>query len=141
MKIERIDHVAIRVKNMREACKFFSEVFGLEFTEIGENKEMDVRSSINALGIEVVEPLTPGGVTAKSIESGGEGLALLSLKVANIDEAAAEMRARGIKEVGKMERAGVKVRIYHPKDTYGVMIELIEYKDKHPLLAAFAQPG
>lgn len=136
MKVEKIDHIAIRVKNMKEACKFFSELFGMEFTELGEIKDMDARSSVEPLGVEIIEPLTPNGVTAKTLEHAGEGLSLLSLKVSNLDEAAAEMKSRGIRQVGKMDRAGLRVVVYHPKDTYGVMIELIEYKDKHPMVTA-----
>ena len=136
MKVERIDHVAIRVKNMKEACKLFSDLFGMQFTELGEIKDVDARSSIDSLGVEIIEPLTPDGVTAKALERAGEGLSLLSLKVTNLDEAADEMKSRGIRQVGKMDGGGLRATIYHPKDTYGVMIELIEYKDKHPIVTA-----
>jgi methylmalonyl-CoA/ethylmalonyl-CoA epimerase len=136
VKVEKLDHIAIRVKNLKEANKFFAEVFGMEFIQLGEIADADARSSIESMGVEIIEPLTPNGVTAKAIEKGGEGLSLLSLKVTNIDEAAAEMKARGIRLVGKVENPGLsRAFIYHPKDTYGVMIELIEYKDKHPLAA------
>jgi methylmalonyl-CoA/ethylmalonyl-CoA epimerase len=137
MKVERIDHIAIRVKNLKEANKFFAEVFGMEFAQLGEIPAMDARSSIEPLGIEIVEPLSPNGPMAKSIEKAGEGLSLLSLKVDNLDEVAAVMKARGIRQIGKVERPhiGRRAFIYHPKDTYGVMIELIEYKDKHPIAA------
>ncbi len=134
MKVAKLDHVAIRVKNLKEASKFFSELFGMEFTQLGEIPAMDVRSSIDPMGIELIEPLTPDGITAKTIEKAGEGLSLLSLKVTNLDEAAAEMKSHGIRIIGKIENPGVmRALIFHPKDTYGVMIELIEYKEKHPI--------
>ena len=136
MKVEKIDHIAIRVKNMKEACKFFSELFGMKFTELGEIKDMDARSSVEPLGVEIIEPLTPDGVTARTLERDGEGLSLLSLKVADLDEAAAEMKSRGIRQVAKMDRAGLRVAVFHPKDTYGVMIELMEYETKHPMVTA-----
>ena len=136
MKVEKLDHVAIRVKNLKEATKFFSEVFGMDFAQLGETPAADARSVIEPMGVEIVEPLTLDGATAKAIEKSGEGLSVLSLKVTNLDEAHAEMKAHGVRLVSKIENAGpYRAFIYHPKDTYGVMIELIEYKDKHPLAA------
>jgi len=136
MKVEKIDHIVIRVRNMREACKFFSEMFGLKFSEIGEIQEMDARSSIDPLGVEIIEPLTADGSTAKTIEQLGEGFLLLCFKVTNLDEAVREMESRGIRQVGKLAREKVRAAIFHPKDTYGTMIELVEYEDKHGLVTS-----
>jgi methylmalonyl-CoA/ethylmalonyl-CoA epimerase len=136
MKVEKIDHIVIRVRNMREACKFFSELFGLQFAEIGEIQEMDARSSIEPLGVEIIEPLTADGTTAKALEQLGEGFLLLCFKVSNLDEAVQEMQSRGIRQVGQVAREKVRAALFHPKDTYGIMIELVEYADKHGLVTS-----
>jgi methylmalonyl-CoA epimerase len=136
MKVESIDHVAIQVRDLQKAKRFFADLFGTKFTDLGEVEEMDVRSSIDRLGIELIEPLTPNGVTAKSLERRGEGLTLLSLKVSSLEEAVAEMESKGIRLIGRIEHEKMKAALFHPKDIYGVMIELIEYEPKHPIVAA-----
>jgi len=135
MKIEKIDHIAILVKDLNKAEKFFSDLFQMKFTILGEIKEVDARSMMEPSGIEIIEPLTPDGPTAKTLERRGEGLTLISLKVSNLDEGMAEMKARGIRLVAE-KHENVRLALYHPKDTYGVMIELIEYETEHPLLTA-----
>ncbi len=50
---------------------------------------------------------------------------MLSLEVENIEEATAEMKSKGIRQV-KLLRPGTA--IFHPKDLQGVMIELTERK-------------
>lgn len=135
MKIEKIDHVAILVEDLNKAEKFFSDLFEMKFAKLGEVKEVDARSMMESSGIEIIEPLTPDGPTAKNLERRGEGLTLISLKVHNLDEAMAEMKARGIRLVAERHE-DVRLAVYHPKDTCGVMIELIEYDAEHPLLNA-----
>ena len=135
MKIENIDHIGIYVRDLKKATKFFADLLGTEFTEIGESKEVDVRSAMDPSGIELFEPLTPDGTAARTIERRGEGLALLSLKVPNLEEGIAAMESRGIRLTVRVERPNARMALFHPKDTYGVMIELIEYKAKHPFVA------
>lgn len=83
--------------------------------------------------------MSQNGITAKAIERGGEGLALLSLKVTNLDEAITEMEVRGIRQVKRVNYSKWKAVLFHPADTYGVMIELIEYEYKHSLAATIIE--
>ena len=48
---------------------------------------------------------------------------MLALEVANIEEAIADMESHGVRLIG---RPTPKAAQFHPKDLYGVMIELIE---------------
>jgi len=124
MRVEKIDHVSIMVKDLEKAGKFFADLFEIEFTGPRENPGQDRRSIMSRpLGIALRSPLTPDGPTARTLKSRGEGLSLLSLKVPNLKEAVAEMKSKGIRQV---EAIGTKIAIFHPEDTYGVMIELIE---------------
>ena len=140
MKVEKIDHIAISVRDLEKAKRFFADVLGTEFGDIGEVNQIDSRSAIDPTGIELVAPLTPDGPVAKTIERRGEGLSLLSLEVKNLDEAIAEIESRGIRVLGRLEmprmvlgekvkwqRRKRRVAVLHPKDTYNVMIELLEY--------------
>lgn len=134
MKVERINHIAIRVKDAKKAIKLFGDLFETDFTYFDDFPETGARSYIEPMGLEIVEPLTPDGLLANTIEKRGEGLTLITLKVQNLDQAVTEMKARGIRQIMKFERNNWRSVMFHTADTFGVMIELIEYKTKHPIL-------
>jgi len=123
MKAEKIDHVAILVKDLEKAGKLYADLFGTEFSGPNENKDLDIRNLMSPIGIELVTPLSSDGVLARNLEKRGEGLYLLSLKVPNIAEAIAEMKSQGVRQIGG---DGKRIAIFHPKDLCGVLIELIE---------------
>ena len=54
----------------------------------------------------------------------------------NGNEAIAKMKSRGIRVIDQFERGKAKVVLFHPKDTYGIMIEFIEYESEHPCVTA-----
>ncbi len=123
MKVDRVSHVAILVKDLEKTSKFFGELFNTKFTGPTELKEADVKTMASPIGIEIVSPLTPDGPTSKTLERRGEGLAMLAIRVANLDQAMADMQKHGVRLLGK---ATPKAAQYHPRDLHGVMIELIE---------------
>ena len=123
MKAEKIDHVAILVRDLEKAGRLYADLFGAEFSGPNEVKNLDIRNLLSPLGIELVSPLSPDGAMARTLERRGEGLTMLSLKVPNVAEAAAEMKARGIRQIGALE---ARAAIFHPKDLFGVTIELIQ---------------
>ena len=138
MKVEKIECVLIGVKDLEKATEFFSDLFETEFSRI-EFKEMDTANAMDPLGIELVAPLTPDGQFAETLERRGEGLMMLGLKVPDLEEAIAEMKSKGIRQVGEIQRGKVRTALFHPKDTFGVMIELIEYKAPHPEIPLLVQ--
>ena len=134
MKLEKIDHIAILVQDLDKAKDFFSDLFEIEFSIIG--KLGDVRSIMDPSGIEIIEPVDPDGPAAKALKKRGQGFYVLSLKVANRDEAIAKMKSKGVRVIEQFERGKAKVALFHPKDTYGIMIEFIEYESEHPCVTA-----
>lgn len=39
MKIERLDHLVLTVKNIEETCRFYSTVLGMEIVDFGKNRK------------------------------------------------------------------------------------------------------
>jgi methylmalonyl-CoA/ethylmalonyl-CoA epimerase len=136
MKVEKIDHIAIFVKDLEKATKFFTDVLGTEFTEPTEVEQFGFINTFEPLGVELVQPVSADSGIAKTIERKGEGVALIGLKVPNIDEAIAEAQSLGLKLISKRETGHLKTAQFHPKDSFGVFIELLEYKVKHPIYLA-----
>ncbi len=126
MKVKKISHVAVMVKDLEEANKLFADLFGLEFGAPSETKDTDTRGVLSPLGIELVSPLTSDGPTAQALERRGEGFALLALDVPNIEEAIADMESHGVRLIGRINSPAGKAATFHPKDLHGIMIELIE---------------
>lgn len=131
MGVKGIDHVVIAVKDLEKAKKFFSELLGIEFDELGENKQWKFRSVISPEGFELLTPTTPDSETAKYIEKRGEGYFAVAFKVKNAEEIAEKAKKMGVRVIGKIERGGFKEIFLHPKDCFGVQVLLTEYKDYH----------
>ncbi len=126
MKVQKIHHVSVLVKDLEKAGKLYSDLFGITFDGPYEQKELDVRFLSSPLGINLASPLTPDGPSAKTLERRGEGLAMLIFNVPDIEEATADMASHGIRLVGREDRPTARVASFHPKDLCGVMIELVE---------------
>ena len=126
MKVEKIHHVSVLVKDLEKAGKLYSDLFGIGFDGPYDQKDLDVRFISSSIGLNLASPLTPDGPTARSLERRGEGLSMLVLNVPNLDEAILDMESHGIRLVGREDRPKERVASFHPKDLCGVMIELWE---------------
>jgi len=122
VKVEKIHHVRIMVHDIEEARKRLGTLFGLEFTPAQESPQVDIIGASSSIGVTLGAPLSPDGPVARGLAKRGEGLALLSLQVSNIDEAVKEMEANGVECISDMGKAA----LFHPKDLYGVMVELVQ---------------
>ena len=130
MRVEKVDHFHIYVKELDKAITFFSDVFGTKFSDIIVDDDVfHIRSSLDRLGLELVESISPDGPVARTIQKRGEGLAAISLKVPDLDEAIKELQGKGLTMVSRIALGNIKEAQFHPKDAHGVMIELCEYEE------------
>lgn len=139
MKIEQIDHIHIVVKDMDKAVLLFEDLFSIKFSKEFVSEELKTKSrlaSIGLVGIELIQATSIDSEIAKFVERRGEGVHAISFKVPNIDEAAEEMQAKGVRLILRVELPMLREAEFHPKDTHGVQIELCEYEMAHP--GAFA---
>ena len=119
MKVTKFGRVDIYVKDMDKAIEFFTKFLGVKFPEPRTLEQDDAKiTATYPLGIGLLAPLIPDGPTAKYIERRGEGALLIQLRVPNVEEAMAEANSMGVRRIGKTPRL-------HPKDTYGVIFELL----------------
>ena len=131
---ERIDHVAIIVRNIEQALSFYRDTLGLIPSEIKEVPTEQVRIAFLPMGgpggseIELIEPTAPDSSLARFLEKRGEGLHHICLEVKDIDAALAEMQAKGAPVLDKQPRLAAEGRaiFLHPKAANGVLLELVE---------------
>jgi methylmalonyl-CoA/ethylmalonyl-CoA epimerase len=127
MKAQKIHHISVLVKDLEQAKKTFSGLLGIDFVRNYDQEALDVKVAESDFGINLVQPLTPDGSSAKTLERRGEGVSMVVLNVPDIEAAVKEMESAGIRLLGREFRDnGQKTAIFHPKDVCGVFLELVE---------------
>ena len=133
MKVNKIDHISIAVKNLDEAQKIWEAILGKsepDDTYVDELEKIRVaRYLLGEVGFELMESTTPQGDVAKFIKKRGEGVMVISLNVDNTREAMDELKAKDYPFIGGARPfKDCEFAFIHPKAVNGVLLELIDYK-------------
>ena len=133
MKVNRIDHICIAVKNLEEARKVWEPLMGKSKPDdeyIDEPEKIKVaRYYLGEVGFELMESTTPDGDVAKHIERRGEGIMLVSFNVDNTREAMDELKGKGYPFIGGARKfRECEFAFVHPKAANGVLLEFIDDK-------------
>jgi methylmalonyl-CoA/ethylmalonyl-CoA epimerase len=132
MEIKHIDHIGVAVKNLSEASKFYTDILGLQIKEketIADQKARVYFIPVKDTNIELLESTEPDGPIAKFIDSRGEGIHHIVIRVKNIEEALQNLKAQEIRLIDQNPRIGargIKIAFVHPKETKGVLLEICE---------------
>ena len=132
MKLKQIDHIGIAVKDLGAAKAFYEQKLGVS---VGAEETVgDMRIAFVPVGevnLELIEPTTEDGVIGKFLSKRGEGVHHIAYEVGNVDEALEELNRNGVRLVDATPRVGAggkKVAFLHPKETQGVLTEIVEKK-------------
>ena len=133
MKVNKLDHISIAVKNLDEARKIWEPILGKsepDDTYVDESEKIRVaRYLLGEVGFELMESTTPDGDVAKFIKQRGEGVMVISLNVDNTREAMDELKAKYYPFIGGARPfRDCEFAFVHPKAVNGVLLELIDYK-------------
>lgn len=127
-----IDHIGIAVKSIDEALKFWEATLGISCLGVEEVADQKTKTAFLPLKdseIELLEGTSPDSPISKFIESRGEGLHHIAIRVSNIEQALEELKEKGVRlidEKPRMGAGGAKIAFVHPKATGGVLLELSE---------------
>ena len=130
MKILKIDHLGIAVKDLAEAVKSY-EALGFAVDATHDVPTERVRTAFLPAGeshLELLEPTDPTSVIARFLEK-RSGLHHVCVLVEDIDAALAELKARGVPvldETPRIGAGGCRVAFVHPRGAAGVLLELKE---------------
>ena len=132
MKVNKIDHICIAVKDLEAAKKIWEPIFGKtkpDDSYIDELEKIKVaRYWLGEVGFELMESTTPDGDVAKFIEKRGEGVMVISLNVDNTRKAMDELKGKGYPFIGGARPfRNCEFAFIHPKKVNGVLLELIDY--------------
>ena len=137
MKIKRIEHVGIVVRDVEKSRKLWEGCFGIPLGEVEEIKERPVKLALYPVGESMVELLsgtTPDSKHARMVAEGKGGLNHICFEVEDIDEALAELKAKGIPlldQVPRIGHAGCRIAFIDPSATENCLIELAQLPADH----------
>jgi methylmalonyl-CoA epimerase len=125
-----LDHIGIAVGDLSQALAFYRDALGLEVEPPEEVASQRVRAYFVPVGeaaLELLEPTAPDSPIAKFVEKRGPGVHHITLRVDDIREALARLKARGIRLIDESPREGAEgalIAFVHPASTHGVLVEL-----------------
>lgn len=132
MRVKRIDHIGIAIADVAAAKRFYEDLLGLTLTHEEVVTDQGVRTYFYPLAgvkLELLESVTPDGPIARYLEKRGPGMQHLAVEVDDIEDAIAELKAKGVRMLDETPRKGVentRIAFVHPKDTHGVLLELVQ---------------
>ena len=127
----RVHHVAVVVRDLEGALRFWRDTLGLPvelvlpietdrvviaFLPVGESK------------VELVMPTDDTTGVARFLAGKGEGFHHVCFEVANLSETLMRLEMDGIELIDTVPRKGAEgpVAFLHPRSCHGVLVELIE---------------
>jgi len=138
MKINRIDHICVAVKDLEAAQKAWEPLLGKSGPDdayVDEREKIRVaRYWVGEVGFELMASTAPDGDVARYIEKKGEGVMVLSFNVDNTRDSVEQLESEGYPFIP--DSRGEVVRPFrscgfafiHPQKLNGVLTELIDDK-------------
>ena len=130
--MNKIEHIGIAVKNLKDSNKLYAKLFGQahykEETVVSEG----VKTSFFKVGnnkIELLEATNNDSPIAKFIQKKGEGIHHIAFAVEDIESEIKRLKKEGFTVLNETPKQGADNKIVvflHPKETNGVLIELCQ---------------
>ena len=142
MNVIGLDRVVIATRDIEGTAGRFADLLGLSFSDRIRPTTQTAAGAqalsmvISAAGVELITPEEDGNEVARFIDEHGPGLYALSIRVADLDEATAELAERGVEPVGEFETGEFRETFFHPETFGGAFVILAEYDAPHAAATA-----
>ncbi|MBP1777339.1 MAG: mce [candidate division NC10 bacterium] len=126
-----VNHVAVVVRNVGEALRFYHEVLGLPVGQQATVADQGVHAVLLPVGddeIELLEPTNPAGGVARFLEKKGEGVHHLCMETRDVAAALARVKAANLPVIDQSPRKGLAgtIAFLHPGACHGVLVEMAQ---------------
>jgi methylmalonyl-CoA/ethylmalonyl-CoA epimerase len=124
-----VDHVAIAVPSLDDACRVFQLVSGHSCSEPEVLEAQGVRVAFCG-ALEILEPLGPETTVGRFLERRGSALHHVAYRSRDIQSDLDRLAADGIELIDPRPRTGARghlVAFLHPRSTGGVLVELVQH--------------
>jgi methylmalonyl-CoA/ethylmalonyl-CoA epimerase len=131
--VNKIDHIAVVVKDIEQAAKTYADMFGFKVVErmAGPSNEFtSVMLELGEMRVELFQPLKEGTSFSRFLEEKGGGLHHVSFATDDIEKEINNLKAKGKKLLDDKPRQlpNAKIVFVHPSAAENVLIELVEKK-------------
>jgi methylmalonyl-CoA/ethylmalonyl-CoA epimerase len=140
MQIGRLNHVGVAVASIEDAKQTYRDLYGVADADITPTRDMPEQGvrvafvNVPNSQIELIEPLGPNSPILRFLEKNPQGgQHHVCFEVPDIYIARDAMRARGATVLGepRIGAHGTLIIFVHPKNSNGVLIELMETPKDH----------
>ena len=132
MLLTEIDHVAIAVRDLDAAVRWYQASFGaqVEHREIVETDGVEeAMLAVADSYIQLLAPIRDDSPVARFLERRGEGLHHVGYRVDDCASALDAIVAAGATPIDETPRRGSRgttIAFVHPKGAFGTLIELVQ---------------
>lgn len=126
-----LDHVAVAVSSLEEACPLFELLTGATRSPAEDLPTEGVRVSFVG-SIELLEPLDPETTVGRFLQKRGQSLHHIAYQVPNLPETLSELKDQGFDLIDEVPRPGARghqVAFLNPRSTGGILTELVQAGD------------
>jgi methylmalonyl-CoA/ethylmalonyl-CoA epimerase len=123
-----LDHVAIAVASIENACHLFELISGHRCTDAETLESQGVRVAFCG-SIEILEPLGPDTSVGRFLERRGSALHHVAYLSDDLPADLARLKERGVELIDAVPRPGARgheVAFLHPRSTGGILVELVQ---------------
>jgi methylmalonyl-CoA/ethylmalonyl-CoA epimerase len=132
-----LDHVGLAVLDLEAAVDFHTRILGLAVRHreqipgqgVTEVMLSDAASTGPSTQLQLLSPLDDSSPVHRFLLDRGPGLHHLAYRVSDVRSASGVLQRRGLRLLYDAPRAGTRgslINFVHPRDTGGVLIELVE---------------
>ncbi len=129
---ERIDHVGVAVEDLDRALELYRDRYGLAEQHRETVEQFGVEAALLEIGeghVELLEPTSAESAVGRFLKRNGPGMHHVAYQTTDIDATLERVREAGIRLIDTEPRIGIRgsrVAFLHPRDTGGVLTELVE---------------
>ena len=127
----RVEHIGIAVKNLADSIPLFEKLLNVQHYKVESVASEEVNTAFllqSGAKLELLESTVPDGIIAKYIERKGEGMHHIAFEVDDIIAEMSRLKEAGFVLLSNEPKKGADNKLVcfvHPKDTNGLLIELV----------------
>ncbi len=132
--MQKIEHIGVAVADIEKAEKIFSKIFQQAPYKSEEVVSESVNTTFFRVGeskLELLSATNNNSPIAKFLSKNKEGMHHIAFAVEDIEKEMQRLSNEGIRLLNESPKEGADNKLIcflHPKDTYGVLIELCQEK-------------
>ncbi|HOJ15116.1 MAG TPA: VOC family protein, partial [Deltaproteobacteria bacterium] len=144
--IERIDHVSLAVRDIDGASRFFTDILGAVPGASAADDRLGYSWRIFSLGdlsrFEIIAPTGRQSFLENFLKGRNGGIHHITLQTPDIAAARRFLEEKGVPYFGYAEYGDLWKELFiHPKDAFGVLVQIAEFNADDWLAPSVRMPG